>query len=166
MHSLDKTPISDISLIVSNALSEDIGNGDITGNFALTPKQRQSKVSGLISLKDNHAVICGLDIVREVFLQIDRKVKVKAFVKEGSKVKSQAIVCAVSGTAESILKAERTALNFLGRLSGIATQTRSLADITKKCKAKLLDTRKTTPGLNILEKYAVKVGGGKNHRFG
>ena len=155
--------ISDVSIIVSNALAEDIGNGDITCEYVLN---KDIKIKAVITSKDKNVVVCGLDVIKEAFRLVDRSLKVIAHVKEGTLLKSKTKICSVSGSAVSILKAERTALNFLGRLSGIATQTRMLADKLKKSKTQILDTRKTTPGIRILEKYAVKTGGGSNHRSG
>jgi len=159
----DQAVLSDVSIIVSNALAEDIGSGDITCEYALNKK---TKIKAVISLKDKDVVVCGLDVIKEVFRQVDRKTKVITHVKEGSLLRAKTAICTVTGWAESILKAERTALNFLGRLSGIATQTRMLADKIRKYKTLILDTRKTTPGIRVLEKYAVKIGGGRNHRSG
>jgi nicotinate-nucleotide pyrophosphorylase (carboxylating) len=158
-----KQVISDVSLIISNALAEDIQSGDITcrsvfkGNPDITAK---------IFSKQSNIVICGLNVLKEVFSQIDSKIKISFKVKEGSFLKSKRLICVLSGPAKSILKAERTALNFLGRLSGIATKTHKITQKIRKYKAKVLDTRKTTPGLRLLEKYAVSIGGGINHRFG
>ncbi len=155
--------LSDVSMMVSNALAEDIGSGDITWEYALNKK---AKIKAVIFAKDKNVVICGLDVIKEVFRQVDRRTKVTVHIKEGTQLRSKTAICTIRGQAESILKAERTALNFLGRLTGIATQTRMLADKTRKYKARILDTRKTTPGLRVLEKYAVKTGGGTNHRSG
>ena len=159
----NETVISDVSIAVSNALAEDIGSGDITCKYALG---RKVKIQAVISSKDEQVLVCGLDVIKEVFRQVDPGIKLIAHVKEGRNLKTKTAICTVTGQAESILRAERTALNFLGRLSGIATQTRLLADKISKYKTKILDTRKTTPGLRVLEKYAVKIGGGRNHRFG
>ncbi|MFH1062648.1 MAG: carboxylating nicotinate-nucleotide diphosphorylase [Candidatus Omnitrophota bacterium] len=165
MRSIKRKPqvVSDISMIVSNALSEDIGAGDITC-YAVIDNDLIIKAD--IFAKEKEIVVCGLEIVKEVFAQIDRKVKIKFNVLEGSFLTAKKSICTITGPAASILKGERTALNFLGRLSGIATQTRKITQKIKKYKARVLDTRKTTPGLRILEKYAVKTGGGENHRFG
>ncbi|MCK4994224.1 MAG: carboxylating nicotinate-nucleotide diphosphorylase [Candidatus Omnitrophica bacterium] len=150
-------------MIVSNALAEDIGNGDITCEYTLDEKVR---IKALISSKESNVVVCGLEVIKEVFRQVDQKTKVIAHVKEGTQLMGKTEICTVTGEASSVLKAERTALNFLGRLSGIASAARILADKIKKNKAQILDTRKTTPGLRVLEKYAVKTGGGSNHRTG
>ena len=159
----DQALISDVSIIVSNALAEDIGNGDITYEYALNKK---TKIKAVISAKDKNVVICGLGVIKEVFRQVDRKTKMIVHVKEGSLIRSKTAICTVMGQAQSILKAERTALNFLGRLSGIATQTRLLYGKIRTYRTRILDTRKTTPGIRVLEKYAVKTGGGNNHRSG
>lgn len=155
--------LSDVSIIVSNALAEDIGNGDITCENALDKKV---KIEAVISLKETSAVVCGLNVVKEAFRQVNGKTKVIMHVKDGELIKGKKDICTVKGDAGSILKAERTALNFLGRLSGISTKTMGLAKLIQGQKAKILDTRKTTPGIRVLEKYAVKKGGGNNHRFG
>ena len=165
MRSNKKKPqgLSDISMIVSNALSEDIGLGDITCEAVI---DNQLMIKADIFAKEKDIVVCGLEIVKEVYAQIDQKVKIKLNVPEASFLKTKKSICAITGPAASILKGERTALNFLGRLSGIATKTRKISQKIKKYKAQVLDTRKTTPGLRWLEKYAVKTGGGANHRFG
>ncbi|MCG2712983.1 MAG: carboxylating nicotinate-nucleotide diphosphorylase [Candidatus Omnitrophica bacterium] len=155
--------LSEVSIIVSNALAEDIGDGDITCEYALN---KETKIKAVITSKDNNVVVCGLEVIKEVFRQVDRGIKVVVHVKEGSLLGSKTAICTVTGEAEGILKAERTALNFLGRLSGIATQTKMLTDKIRKYKTLILDTRKTTPGIRVLEKYAVKIGGGSNHRYG
>ncbi len=155
--------LTEVSMIVSNALAEDIGNGDITCEYTLDEKVR---IKALISSKESNVVVCGLEVIKEVFRQVDQKTKVIAHVKEGTQLMGKTEICTVTGEASSVLKAERTALNFLGRLSGIASAARILADKIKKNKAQILDTRKTTPGLRVLEKYAVKTGGGSNHRTG
>ena len=155
--------LSDISIIVSNALAEDIGDDDITCVHALKGKV---KVKAVITSKDKNVVVCGMEVVKEIFRQVDRRTKVTFHVKDGTLLKGKKEICTITGQAVSILKAERTALNFLGRLSGIATQTRMLAGKISRYKTLILDTRKTTPGIRVLEKYAVKIGGGTNHRKG
>ncbi|MBU1042935.1 MAG: carboxylating nicotinate-nucleotide diphosphorylase [Candidatus Omnitrophica bacterium] len=155
--------LSDISIIVSNALAEDIGSGDITCAAVIA---QDVIMQADIYLKEKNIVVCGLEMIKEVFSQIDQKVKVKFNVAEGAYLTAEKSICTIIGPAISILKGERTALNFLGRLSGIATKTQKISQLIKKYKAIVLDTRKTTPGLRILEKYAVKTGGGANHRFG
>jgi nicotinate-nucleotide pyrophosphorylase (carboxylating) len=151
-----------IQNIVRAALAEDIGAGDITTEAAI-PADQQAEAC--IVAKEP-CVVAGLPLVEEVFAQINRAVTVKLLVTEGDFVKTAARVCVLNGPARGILTGERTALNFLQRLSGIATLTRQFVDAIADTKAKILDTRKTTPTLRILEKYAVVVGGGTNHRMG
>ncbi len=155
--------VLDISMIISNALAEDIGFGDITCSAVI---EHEPVMQADIFAKEKNIIVCGLEIVKEVFNQIDKKIKVKFNIAEGSCAGFKKSICTISGPASSILKGERTALNFLGRLSGIATKTRKISEKIKKYKAVVLDTRKTTPGLRVLEKYAILTGGGQNHRFG
>ncbi len=156
--------VTDLSLIVTNALIEDIGTGDVTAE-ALIPEQMRSTAE--ITVKDNNVIICGLGVLKEVFRQSDHRIKVVSAVRDGECLRRGALVATITGSSRGILRAERTALNFLGRLSGIATKTRAIVDAVKSIDGvKILDTRKTTPGLRELEKYAVRIGGGYNHRFG
>ena len=147
---------------VRAALAEDIGVGDITTETAI-PSDQQTEAC---IIAKEPCVVAGLPLVRGVFTQIDRTVFVKPVIDEGDVVEKGARVCVLSGPARGILTGERTALNFLQRLSGIATLTRRFVDEVAGTKARILDTRKTTPTLRILEKYAVAVGGGTNHRMG
>jgi len=126
---------------------------------------RTKIINAEIICKEN-AVLCGLDVVKEVFRACDKNIKFSSLVKDGVLVKSNTVVAKIKGRASSVLKAERTALNFLGRLCGISTETKKYANKIKQYKAKIIDTRKTTPVLRILEKYAVSCGGGINHRMG
>jgi len=144
------------------ALKEDIGKGDITTD-AIIPAGKTISAR-IISVSPG--VICGLDVAGLVFDSVDRRLKFTKKAKDGDKVKAGRVIAAVIGPAKGILTAERTALNFIQRLSGIATLTRKYADRLKGQRTMLLDTRKTTPGLRALEKYAVKTGGGNNHRIG
>ncbi len=148
--------------IIKLALKEDIGKGDITTN-ALFPKPM--KVTAKIIARES-GVICGLCAVSDVFKMLDRRIQVIRKADGGSKIKKGQVVCIIKGDARKILAGERTALNFLGRLSGIATLTNKYVEKVKPYKVKILDTRKTAPGLRELEKYAVKCGGGTNHRAG
>ena len=147
--------------IIDLALAEDTGHGDVTSE-ALIPPELQGKASILIKAK---GVLAGVDVARVVFLKVDPSLKVKVLIQDGNKVNPCDIIASVGGRVISILKAERTALNFLQRLSGIASQTAQYVAKTKGCAAKIVDTRKTTPGLRLLEKYAVRMGGGQSHRF-
>lgn len=152
--------------IIKNALAEDVGAGDIT-TLAVVPKEARAK--GRIIAKQN-GVIAGLDIAKEVFKQIDKRIKFQAKVKDGTEVSKGKVIAEVSGPARGILTGERVALNFLQHLSGIATLTRGYKlkaqNSKRKTNVTLLDTRKTIPGMRMLEKYAVKCGGGTNHRMG
>ena len=148
--------------LVKLALAEDLGPGDITTR-ALIDKNRKAKAE----IKAKAAgVICGQAIAAEVFRHLDPRVKYSAKVKDGAFVKKGKVIAVVSGPARAILTGERTALNFLQHLSGIATLTRKYVARVKGQGPRILDTRKTVPGLRVLEKYAVKCGGGANHRMG
>jgi len=147
--------------IIKQALREDIGKRDIT-TTAVIPKHKYAKA---ILLAKENCVICGLGIAREVFKIHDKKIKFNSQVPEGQKIKKGKIIAYISGRAQSILTAERVALNFLSLLSGVATKTRAYSDKVKPYKVKILDTRKTIPALRELEKYAVIIGGGYNHRM-
>jgi nicotinate-nucleotide pyrophosphorylase (carboxylating) len=149
-----------IDPIIRQALAEDIGTGDITTN-SVVPEGR--KISGQFIAKQQ-GVICGLKIVERVFHLLDPEVVLTLYVADGDKVQCGDIIAAVSGPAKAVLTGERVGLNFLQRLSGISTRTRQLVDRVSDTPVKILDTRKTTPGLRILEKYAVRMGGGNNHR--
>jgi nicotinate-nucleotide pyrophosphorylase (carboxylating) len=151
-----------IQELIKIALEEDLGTGDITSNLII-PEMKKGQ--GVIIAKEK-GVIAGLEVAKSVFKQVDPKLVFKPFVQDGAEVKKEDTVALIQGKVKSILTAERTALNFLSRLSGIATLTRDFVKKTKGTKVKLLDTRKTTPGLRLLEKYAVKIGGGENHRIG
>jgi len=148
--------------IISLALEEDIGTGDITTDYLELSKRQTSAY--LIAKEDG--MLCGLDIAFQVFRHIDSSIKFITYKKDGDYLEKKDTIARIEGYSNSILQAERVALNFLQRLSGIATYTLLLVDTIKPYKAKLLDTRKTTPLLRNLEKYAVRVGGGYNHRFG
>lgn len=157
-----KIPKSQITYLVKNALAEDIGSGDITTNV-IVPERRLAQ--GTIVLEED-AVIAGLEIAAEVFKQLDKNVRFSAVYKDGARVLKGKVVAEISGKARALLTGERTALNILQRLSGIATLTNSFVRAVKGTGAKIVDTRKTTPNLRIFEKYAVLMGGGHNHRFG
>ena len=151
----------DTKYIIKRALREDIGKQDIT-TATIIPKNKYAKA---ILLAKENCVICGLGIAKEVFKTQDKNIKFKAQVLEGQKIKKGKIIARIFAKAQSILISERVALNFLNLLSGIATKTRAYVDKVKPYKVKILDTRKTIPGLRELEKYAVRIGGGFNHRL-
>jgi nicotinate-nucleotide pyrophosphorylase (carboxylating) len=153
--------ITDMDRIIMNALKEDIPSGDITTDNIIDGTSESEAV--LISKAEG--VIAGLDVAKRVFMLLDDKIVFEKKVNEGQRVKYGDTIAVIKGNTRVILKAERTALNLLQRLSGIATATRKLVDRIEGSHAKVVDTRKTTPGLRILEKYAVRVGGGYNHRF-
>ena len=157
--------------IVRSSLKEDIGKRDITTELTI-PKDKRVKA---VLLAKEDGVVCGLNVAAGVFKEIDKKIKFKPLVLEGQPVKKGKIIARIEGKAQSILTAERVALNFLSLLSGIATKTREYVDrikpykvnpaFARKGRVKIMDTRKTIPGLRELQKYAVRVGGGVNHRM-
>ncbi len=151
-----------IKKLIKMAVKEDIGAGDVTTKSLTKPK---AYVKGSIVAREK-AVLCGANVVKDVFKIIDPKIQVSLIRKDKSNVKNGDVVIRLNGPAESILKGERIALNFLSRLSGISTMTNIFVKKTKGTRAKIYDTRKTTPGYRLLEKYAVCTGGGFNHRFG
>lgn len=153
--------IKSIKRLIAIALAEDIGAGDITTNF-LVPAQHRSHAY-IIAKED--AVICGIDIAKLVFHQFDKSVLFNSLCRDGDHVKNGARLAQLSGKTRSLLTGERVALNFLGYLSGIATNTHNYVEKIRPFKTKILDTRKTTPRFRFLEKYAVRCGGGTNHRF-
>jgi nicotinate-nucleotide pyrophosphorylase (carboxylating) len=154
-------PISKLQNLVALAIAEDLGPGDITA--ALIPEKTHARAQ-IISRMD--AVFCGKQWAIEVFRQIDPSVKLNWLVDDGDQIKIDQCLVTIHGKARSILTAERTALNFIQTLAGTATKTRLLVNLVAHTNAKLLDTRKTIPGLRIAQKYAVTVGGGHNHRMG
>ncbi|MEE9399989.1 MAG: carboxylating nicotinate-nucleotide diphosphorylase [Dehalococcoidales bacterium] len=150
-----------IDSVIDLALTEDLGHGDITTEL-LIPPDMQGNTSILVNEK---GILAGIKIAEKVFLRVDPSLSVEVIIQDGSRVQRGDIVATVSGTVASILKAERIALNFLQRLSGIASETDKYISKTHDFTADITDTRKTTPGLRLLEKYAVRMGGGKNHRL-
>jgi nicotinate-nucleotide pyrophosphorylase (carboxylating) len=150
-----------IEEIIGRALAEDLGKGDVTTD-ALIPGDRRG--TGFIVAK-KAGILAGTGVARQVFLRVDPELKVEILLEDGAKVKSGSRVAKVSGSIAGILKAERVALNFLQRLSGIASETNRYVEAVKGLPVRIMDTRKTTPGLRSLEKYAVKIGGGENHRM-
>jgi nicotinate-nucleotide pyrophosphorylase (carboxylating) len=148
--------------IIRIALEEDIGNGDITTAF-LIPEDSESRA--LIIAKDNF-IVAGIPFIKEVFGFFDREVRFNVFIHDSSKVMKGDVIAEVSGKTRVLLSGERVSLNLLQRLSGIATLTNMFVEKVRGLHAKIVDTRKTTPGLRFMEKYAVRAGGGNNHRFG
>ncbi len=151
-----------INNLIRLALSEDIGSCDLTSEALI-----EDKLTGdAVIFAKQSGIIAGVEVAKLVFLKVDPKIRMKTLKREGEKVARGERVVLIRGKVKSILQAERTALNFLQRLSGIATLTAKYVEELKGTGTKILDTRKTTPGMRILEKYAVKIGGGTNHRMG
>ena len=159
---MNATEIRAIKSIIRRALAEDIGPGDVTSAWTL-PEDLQLR--GEIKAKAP-GIVAGLEVARMVFAAVDRRVCFQRLVADGSTVSRGAVLATVEGPARSILSAERVALNFLQRMSGIATLTQRYVAAVRGTKAVILDTRKTAPGLRVLDKMAVRLGGGQNHRFG
>jgi nicotinate-nucleotide pyrophosphorylase (carboxylating) len=153
---------ADVDAIVRLALAEDVGRGDITTEATVSP----DAVAVAELLQKAPGVVCGMPVVMAVFAHVDDRVQVTPLAHEGSFDTSRRIVARISGPAAAILTAERTALNFLQRLSGVASASRRATELVAGTSARVIDTRKTTPGLRVLEKYAVRVGGASNHRAG
>lgn len=148
--------------LIERALSEDLGPGDITTDSTVPA----GLVSTAFLFSKEKGVLSGIDVAMNVFHKVDPSLKTKTFYKDGQTINPGHKVADINGSVASILKAERTSLNFLGRMTGIATRTAQYVDLIKGCNAKILDTRKTAPAMRHLDKYSVKVGGGSNHRFG
>ena len=152
---------SQIEEIVDRALAEDLGKGDVTTEALISSDQRGT---GFIVAK-KEGILAGIEVAKQVFHRVDPELKVEILLEDGARVKPGGKVAKVSGSIASILKAERIALNFLQRLSGIASETNRYVERVEGLPVRIMDTRKTTPGLRSLEKYAVRVGGGDNHRM-
>jgi nicotinate-nucleotide pyrophosphorylase (carboxylating) len=152
---------NEVQLIIANAIREDVGAGDYS-SLACIPSDAVGKAKLLV--KDN-GVIAGVNFAKQVFHYVDSNLNVEILINDGSEVKFGDIAFYVEGSKQSILKAERIVLNAMQRMSAIATKTRSYVEILKGTNTKILDTRKTTPGFRALEKWAVAIGGGVNHRF-
>lgn len=151
----------DIDSIIETALREDMPQGDITSESIIP----LNSISRAIILAKEEGILAGIYVVERVFKTIDTSVLFERYFKDGQRIKKGDKIAALKGPSISILKGERTALNFIQRLSGIATATQKYVKAVQGTRTKVLDTRKTTPGLRILEKYAVKMGGGTNHRL-
>jgi len=152
----------EVSDSIRRALAEDIGSGDVTTNTIVPP---DALLRGRIVAKQK-GVIAGLDIAESVWLMLDERVSFSKKTTDGASVENRTIVAEVAGSARALLTGERVALNFLGRMSGIATLTRQFVDAVSTTRAVILDTRKTAPGLRFTDKLAVRLGGGRNHRAG
>jgi len=150
-----------VNKIIDLALAEDTGYGDITSRILISPQQK-SKAS---IRAGKEGVLAGGDVARQVFIRVEPALKIKIIIPDGERVKAGDKVIAISGSLIGIMKAERVALNFLSHLSGIASETAGYVARIKDSAAVITDTRKTLPGMRILEKYAVRIGGGQNHRL-
>ena len=151
-----------IHQFINNALSEDVGDGDHT-SLSTIPADATGKAKLLVK---DEGILAGVELAAEIFHVVDPNLKLNVFLQDGAPVKYNDIAFEVEGNSPSILTAERLVLNCMQRMSGIATKTRQIVDLLKGTNTKVLDTRKTTPGLRYLEKWAVRIGGGVNHRFG
>lgn len=151
----------EIDGIITNAIREDVGDGDHS-SLACIPSSAKGKAKLLVK---DVGIIAGVDFAKQVFHYIDKNLKVETLITDGAAVKHGDIVFYVEGPSQSILKAERLVLNAMQRMSAIATKTKTFVDLLEGTGTKILDTRKTTPGIRALEKWAVKIGGGENHRF-
>lgn len=151
----------EIALIIANAIREDVGDGDHS-SLSCIPTEATGRAKLLVK---DVGIIAGVAFAREVFAYVDKAMKMEVLIQDGAPVKQGDIVFYVSGSSQSILKAERLVLNAMQRMSAIATKTRHFVELLKGTGTKVLDTRKTTPGIRALEKWAVKIGGGENHRF-
>jgi nicotinate-nucleotide pyrophosphorylase (carboxylating) len=152
----------EVSQYIKRALEEDIGTGDVTTD-TIVPADAQLR--GRIIAKQD-GIVAGLDVARHVMLELSERVAFRANAEEGSRVTRNTVLADVEGSARALLTGERTALNFLGRMSGIATLTRKFVDAVSGTRAIILDTRKTAPGLRMTDKLGVLLGGGQNHRTG
>jgi nicotinate-nucleotide pyrophosphorylase (carboxylating) len=153
---------AEVDQLIDMALREDIGTGDVTAQY-FVPKEKQCRAYMLVK---ESGVVAGLEVAKHVFEKVDPSLNVTMLAQDGDRIEERARVMEITGSAQSLLTAERTALNFAQRLSGVATKTASFVGLVKHTHAQILDTRKTTPGWRWLEKMAVRVGGGTNHRMG
>ena len=151
-----------IDPFIVSSLKEDVGDGDHT-SLATIPPDTTGKAKLLVK---DYGILAGVELAAEIFHVVDSQLKLNIFLEDGAKIKPLDIAFEVEGNVQSILKAERLVLNCMQHMSGVATKTREIVDILKGTNTKVLDTRKTTPGMRYLEKWAVRIGGGVNHRFG
>lgn len=151
----------ELDIIIANAIREDVGDGDHS-SLACIPADATGRAKLLVK---DEGILAGVDFAKQVFNYVDPALKIEVFLEDGSPVKHGDVAFHVSGSSQSILKSERLVLNAMQRMSAIATKTKKYVDILQGTGTKILDTRKTTPGIRALEKWAVKIGGGENHRF-
>jgi nicotinate-nucleotide pyrophosphorylase (carboxylating) len=159
---MNKNELQSLRVIIHRALEEDLGDGDITTLSTVPPR---SILKGTFIAKES-GIVAGLEVVRETMNYLDPRISFSARVRDGKHVSKGTVLATVRGNGRALLIAERTALNFFQRMSGIATTTRLYVNAVQKTKAIIVDTRKTAPGLRLLDKWAVRLGGGQNHRFG
>lgn len=152
----------ELDIIISNAIREDVGDGDHS-SLSCIPHLATGKAKLLVK---DEGIIAGIDFAKQVFAYVDNNLQIEVLIGDGQKVKYGDIAFYISGSSQSILKAERLVLNAMQRMSAIATKTNFFVNLLEGTNTKILDTRKTTPGIRALEKWAVKIGGGENHRFG
>ena len=152
---------AELQLLISSAIREDVGSGDYS-SLACIPELAHGQARLLVK---DQGIIAGVELAKMIFDYVDPKLKVKTFIEDGSHVEYGEIVFEVSGSSQSILKSERVVLNTMQRMSAIATKTNQCAQLLEGTGAKILDTRKTTPNFRAAEKWAVKIGGGENHRY-
>lgn len=152
---------NELRLIIENGIREDVGDGDHS-SLACIPATAQGKAKLLVK---DQGTIAGVEFAKMIFNYVDPDLKIETFIHDGTPVKHGDVVFHVAGSSQSILKSERLVLNAMQRMSAIATKTKAFASLLEGTKTKVLDTRKTTPGIRAIEKWAVKIGGGENHRF-
>ena len=152
---------NELQILITNAIREDVGSGDYS-SLACIPESGSGKAKLLVK---EAGIIAGVSLAKMIFEYVDPNLVVETFIEDGTAVKIGDVVLHVSGSSQSILKSERVVLNSMQRMSAIATKTNSFVQLLKGTKTKILDTRKTTPGFRVAEKWAVKIGGGENHRF-
>ncbi|MCH2409593.1 carboxylating nicotinate-nucleotide diphosphorylase [Myxococcota bacterium] len=155
-------PSSTWAALLDRALAEDLGTGDATSQAVLDPFL---KISSRLEARES-LVVCGLELAEATFRQLDETIRFESHLKDGSSASAGSVVATIEGTAIAILAAERTALNFVQRMSGIATETKRYVSAVSETGVTIVDTRKTIPGWRVLDKYAVRIGGGRNHRSG
>jgi nicotinate-nucleotide pyrophosphorylase (carboxylating) len=152
---------SELKILIENSIREDVGTGDYS-SLACIPLSAMGKAKLLVK---EDGIIAGVALAKMIFEYVDPKMQIDVFIEDGSEVKKGDVVFHISGSSQSILKSERVVLNTMQRMSAIATKTFSFTQLLQDTKTKILDTRKTTPGFRVAEKWAVKIGGGENHRF-
>jgi len=152
---------SELKILIANAIREDVGSGDYS-SLACIPENAMGKAKLLVK---EDGIIAGVALAKMIFEYVDSGMQIETFIEDGSAVKKGDVVFHVSGSSQSILKSERVVLNTMQRMSAIATKTNSYVELLKGTNTKVLDTRKTTPGFRVAEKWAVTIGGGENHRF-